>query len=238
LIGGFTDLGLWIITAVFLLPAAAIAIPGHEIGHALAAYWQGDPSPRNRGFFRPQLRRFIEPYGLVAVFLANVGWGQPVPVNMNRLSTLRERLVYDFGGAIANLVVAVIFGTVLRLLVNAGAFPSPIIPNLLGLFAFAIYAIFFLNLSFAVFNLLPIPGLDGWRVVEDLFRRRNPRFFFEVSSRQREIWVGIVLVIVIASFLPPHVNLLAVVMAPLFEPLSLLLIGRCAVYISLAPCLL
>ena len=234
----FSDPALWLITAVFLVPAALIAIPAHELGHGLAAYWQGDLTPRNRGFLRPQLRAFIEPYGLVAVFLANVGWGAPIPVNEYRLNSIWSKLAYALGGPVANLAAAAVAAVGLRLLEGIGAVAIPIPPIPLDLLAFTVFAIFFLNLSFAVFNLLPIPGLDGWRIVEGLFRNRNARFFFDVSTRRRQIWVGVVLVLVLASLLPPHVNLLNVVMAPLFQPLSALLIGRCAVYISLQPCLL
>ena len=234
----FADPALWLITAVFLVPAAVIAIPVHELGHGFAAYWQGDPTPRNRGFLHPQLRPFIEPYGLVAVFLANVGWGAPIPVNEYRLGGILNRIVYALGGPLANLAVAAVAAFGVRLLEGAGAIATPIPPSPINVLGFAVFAIFFLNLSFAVFNLLPIPGLDGWRIIEGIFRNRNARFFFDVSTRRREIWVGVILVLVLASFLPPHINLLDVVMAPLYHPLSALLLGRCAGYVSLHPCLL
>jgi Zn-dependent protease len=238
LIGGFTDIGFWIIAAIFLVPAAIIAIPVHELGHGFAAYWEGDPTPRNRGFLRPQIRPFIEPYGLVAIFLANVGWTLAIPVNEYRLTTIWKKLGYALGGPVANLVVAAVAAVGVRLLEGIGGIATPIPPQPLNLVTFTVYAIFFLNLSFAVFNLLPIPALDGWRILEALFRNRYPRFFFDVSMRRREIWVGIVLVIVLASFIPPRINLLSVVMAPLYNPLSALLLGRCVGYVSLHPCLL
>jgi Zn-dependent protease len=234
----FADPALWLITAIFLVPAAIIAIPVHEMGHGLAAYWQGDPTPRNRGYLRPQLRPFIEPYGLIAVFLANVGWTVPVQVNEYRLTAVWNKIAYALGGPVANLLVAVVAAVAVRLLEGMGGLATPLQPAPLNLLTFALFAIYFLNLSFAVFNLLPIPGLDGWRILEGLLRNRYPRFFFDVSTRRREVWVGVVLVIVLASFLPPHINLLAVVMAPLYNPLSVLLLGRCAGYVSLQPCLL
>ena len=237
MIGGPTELGYFLITAVFLVPAAAIAIPVHEIGHGLAAYWMGDPSPRNRGFLRPTLRPFIEPWGALAILLFNVGWGQPIPVNEYRLTTTGRKIAYAAGGPLANLLVALVFGVALRLIVDAGVIPNPIVPSPLGLLGWAVYAIFFLNLSFAVFNILPFPGLDGWRIVEALFRSRNARFFFDVDMRRREIYGITMLVVVLASFLL-RISLIALVMAPLFQPLSALLIGQCARYTSLAPCLL
>ena len=234
----FANPALWLITAIFLVPAAIIAIPAHELGHGLAAYWQGNPTPRNRGFLRPRLRPFIQPYGLLAVFLANVGWTLPMPVNEYRLTSVWNKLAYALGGPVANLLVAAVAAVGVRVLENMGAVATPIPPAPLNVLTFAVYAIFFLNLSFAVFNLLPIPALDGWRILEALLRGRYPRFFFDVSMRQQQIWMIIVLIIVLASFLPPHINLLDVVMAPLYTPLSALLLGRCAAYVSLHPCLL
>src|ERR1700730_18193817 len=83
MIGG--DPVVFLVGALFLIPALLLAIPVHELGHGLAAYAMGDPSPRNRGFFRPDPRRLLNVYGVVAVFLANVGWGNPIPVNEYRL---------------------------------------------------------------------------------------------------------------------------------------------------------
>ena len=234
----FANPALWLITAIFLVPAAIIAIPVHELGHGFAAYRLGDPTPLNRGFLRPQLRPFIQPYGLVAVFLVNVGWTLPIPINEYRLTTLWKKLTYALAGPVANLLVAAIAAVAVRLLESAGGVSTPIPPAPINLLTFAVYAIFFLNLSFAVFNLMPIPELDGWRILEGVFRNRYPRFFFDVSMRRQQIWMVIVLIVVLASFLPPHINLLDVAMAPLYHPLSALLLGRCAGYVSLHPCLL
>ena len=100
----------------------------------------------------------------------------------------------------------------------------------------------FLNLSLFAFQLLPIPGLDGWNIIEALFRNRNPRFFYDVSIRRREIWAGCVVVLIAFQFFQ-RVNLLQYVMAPFFEPASLISVGTCVGYtipglVFLYPCLL
>src|SRR5262249_52400224 len=83
----------------------------------------------------------------------------------------------------------------------------------------------FLNLSIMAFQLLPIPGLDGWNIVEALFRDRNPRFFFNVSMRRREIWIGCVLVVILFQLFQGP-SLLGIVMSPFFHPASLISLGR------------
>src|SRR5438445_12830269 len=189
------------------------------MGHAAAAYFLGDRSVRYFGYFSPDPRRFLDPFGALAVFVALVGWGRRVPVQSNRISTLRQKVLYELGGPVANLFVAVVLGFLLRALRRAGLPCSyDVCP---GHLLAALYAIVFLNLSLFAFQLLPIPGLDGWNVIEALFRSRNARFFFDVSVRRREVWVGCVIVLVVFQFLL-GINLLSWVMSPFYQPASLI----------------
>lgn len=228
---------LFVIGSIFLIPAIFIAIPVHELGHAIAAGLMGDPSPRNRGYFRPDPRLFINVYGVIAAFLANVTWGKRVPVNEYRLSGVGRKVVYALGGPVANLLVAGLFGILLRLLV-----PSSGSPNLatfrqppLELLVTVCYAIFFLNLSTFAFQLLPVPGLDGWRVVEALFRDRNPRFFFNVAANMQTIWIVALIVVLFAPLLL-RFSILNAAVGIFFQPASTLILGTCAPYVVLQPC--
>jgi Zn-dependent protease len=236
---GFDFVGLFV-HALLLVPALLIAIPVHEVGHALAAYWLGDRSVRYFGYLKPDPRRYLEPYGTLAVFLAIVGWGRRVPIQSNRINTTGQKVIYELGGPAANLAVAIVLGIILRALIRIGL-PYSFDPGP-GLVLAALFAIVFLNLSLFAFNLLPIPGLDGWNIIEALLRRRNPRFFYDVSVRQREIWVGSVIVIVVLQFLL-GISLLSIVMSPFFEPASLISLNACVGYripniAFLLPCLL
>jgi Zn-dependent protease len=223
-----------------LVPALLIAIPLHEMGHAAAAYFQGDRSVRYFGYFNLDPRRFLDPFGVLAVFLALVGWGKRVPIQPNRINTVRQKVIFELGGPAANLLVALALGFLLRAVNRAGLPVSfEIGPGLLGL---VLYVIVFLNLSIFAFQLLPIPGLDGWNVVEAIFRDRNPRFFYDVAVRKREVWAGCVIVLLVFQFFQGF-NLLNVVMTPFFQPASLISIGECDGYripglTGLYPCLL
>ncbi len=229
----------FVISALMLVPAILIAIPVHEMGHAAAAYFQGDRSVRYFGYFTLNPRRFLDPIGVIAIFVALVGWGRKVPVQPNRINTVRQRLVHALGGPAANLLVAIVLGLVLRVLIAAGIRPSLTFTT--GLVAYLIYAVWFLNLSLFAFHLLPIPGLDGWDVIETIFRPRNPRFFFNASVRRREVWVGAVIVVFVGSLIGFPV--LSYVMTPFYKPASLISLGACEGYgipgfNALYPCLL
>jgi Zn-dependent protease len=216
-----------LIGLALLVPAIAVAVPVHEMGHAAAAYLLGDKSVRYFGYFTIDPRRFLEPAGVLAVFLGLVGWGRRVPIQSNRINTTGKKVLYELGGPAANLAVAIVLGLAVRAMLSAGLHVTiQIGPALLFV---AVYAIVFLNLSFFAFNLLPIPGLDGWNVIEDVLYNRWPRFFFDVKVRRREIWAGLVLVLVLFQFFN-HVNLLNWVMSPFFEPASLISTGICVGY--------
>jgi Zn-dependent protease len=204
----------------------------------VAAVLMGDPSPRNRGYLGLDLRRHFNVYGILAAFLLNVTWGNRVPVNEYRLNGTGRKLVYVLGGPVANLLTAAVFGIVLRLLFARGAFaiPGTLPRSPLDLLATVVFAIFFLNLSTFAFQLLPVPGLDGWRVIETLFRGRNPRFFFNVAANTQTIWLVAFLVVLLSPVLL-HVSLLDRAVAILFQPASNVAIGGCSGYVVLQPCL-
>jgi Zn-dependent protease len=229
----------FVLAALLLVPALLVAIPVHEMGHAAAAYFQGDRSVRYFGYFTFDPRRFLDPLGVIAVFIALVGWGRRVPIQPNRINSTRQRLVHELGGPAANLLVAIALGLVWRALSAMGMQSTFTLST--GVVGAAIYTIVFLNLSIFAFQLLPIPGLDGWDVIETLFRRRNPRFFFNVSTRRREIWIGAIVIVFLFQIFQGR-NLLELVMSPLYTPASLISLGQCSGYgipglAGLLPCL-
>jgi Zn-dependent protease len=226
----------FLIWSVYLIPAALIAIPAHEIGHALGAYFLGDRSVRYWGYLKPQFRRYIDPYGLIAVFLANVGWGRPAAVQDAKIGyTGGRRALYRLAGPLANLALALVFGLALRGLVLAGIRPSPLSADPLRLLCFAVFAIYFLNLAIFAFQLLPVPGLDGWEILAALLRRRWPKFFTQAEMNRQTIWI----ICAVAIFFGPlllHFSVLGAVVGIFFEPASILILGQCVTYVSLPPC--
>lgn len=234
---GLGDPIRFLIGSFFLIPAILIAVPVHELGHGIAAHLMGDPSPRNRGYLVPRPRLFINVYGVLAALFANVAWGTAIPVNEYRLRGIGRKLIYALGGPAANLVFAVVFGIGLRALLQRGAvveFTTRVLTPL-DYLTTACYAIFFLNLSMFAFQLLPVPGLDGWKVIEAIFRDRSPRFFFNVHGHEQQIWLAAVAIIFLGPLLV-HFDILGAVVGIFFQPASTLILGTCAGYTSLNPC--
>jgi Zn-dependent protease len=228
---------LFLVGSILLIPALFVAIPAHELGHAATAVLLGDPSPRNRGYFR-RPRALFSLYGIVAAFLLNVTWGNRVPVNEYRLDGAWRKVVYALGGPVANLLVAVVLGVLVRVLYALGG--HVVLVDLrqppLDLLTGVVYAAYFLNLATFAFQLLPVPGLDGWRVVEALFRNRNPRFFFNVAANLQTIYIVLALVVFLSPYLL-RFSLLNLAVAIFFQPASTAILGSCATYVVLQPCL-
>jgi Zn-dependent protease len=231
----FSDPFGFLASALFLVPGVALAIPAHELAHALAAYWMGDRSVRNRGLLSlSDPRRFFTAYGLAMMLFWKVGWGQRVPVNEYRQETLVQKLVYNLAGPAANLLLAVIFGLAARrFLIYVDISTVRLSP--IGFLATILYAAYFANLAIFAFNLLPVPGFDGWHILEAIFRRTWPRFFMDVSMRQLQIQQVLIIGLFIAQFFAG--NLLNVGLLPFYAPAATLILGGCTGYYGLVPCL-
>lgn len=225
----------WLIWTIYLVPAMLVAIPAHEMGHALAAYWLGDRSVLAFGYLRPQVRRYLDPYGALAVILANVGWGRPAPIQSGRVGYGRARVLYALAGPATNLLLAVVFGLIVRAALAAGYLPRPTSANPVSMLLWLFYASYFLNLAIFAFQLLPIPALDGYEVIATLFRRSNPRLFMRIDFNRQTIWMVCVVVAVLGPLLV-RFDILGAVVGIFFEPASKLILGACGTYISLRPC--
>lgn len=140
-----------------------IAFTFHEFAHAYVAYKFGDMTARNQGRLTLNPLKHLDPFGTILIFIAGFGWARPVPVN--RFFFKKPRLagvLVSFAGPLSNLILACLGFLVGHVLSLVG-----IGENFTGIFYFL--DIFnWLNLVLFVFNLLPLPPLDGYRILEDL----------------------------------------------------------------------
>lgn len=143
-----------------IVVALVIGITFHEFSHAFVADQLGDHRPRALGRVSLNPARHIDPVGAIFFVLAGFGWGRPVPVNAYALRPGRIGMAYvAAAGPIANLVVATAFAVVFRALDLAGLLtPGESV-------WLALFFIVFYNVALGLFNLLPIPPLDGYNLV-------------------------------------------------------------------------
>lgn len=159
---------------VWSIPAVLIAITIHEYWHGRIAYKLGDPTAAEAGRLTLNPLAHLDPVGTLMLLLFRFGWAKPVPVNFNNLNHPKRDMVYvSLAGPIANISAAVIFALILRLsnffiwqitLVQDTTFFNLIITLLRGWLLFLQTGVI-INLALAIFNLIPVPPLDGSKIL-------------------------------------------------------------------------
>lgn len=141
------------------IPGLLIALVVHEYAHALAAVHMGDETPRLTGRLTLNPAAHIDPLGAIMLLVARFGWAKPVMINPNNFRNWRKgELCVAAAGPAANLIAAFITLAVQVLFSHLALFSGTALHIVLTLIV--IY-----NINFAIFNLLPLPPLDGARIV-------------------------------------------------------------------------
>ncbi len=150
----------------YMLVTLAIAFTAHEFAHAYAAYKFGDPTAKNQGRLTLNPLVHIDPIGAIFIILFGFGWAKPVPVNRFFFKNPRMNgIIVSIVGPLSNLALAILAVFIVFLIqqFNVGM----MIPD----FIFTFITIFInINVLLFVFNLLPFPPLDGYRIIEDLVK--------------------------------------------------------------------
>lgn len=159
---------------VFSLLVLLFSVIVHEVAHGVVALRLGDPTAKLAGRLTLNPLRHLDPFGSVLLplmlFLLKspflIGWAKPVPYNPSRLpNPKRAAGLIAFAGPATNLAIAVVFGVLLRIL---GSLPVSVpVLNLIRFFGIAVG----MNVILAVFNLVPIPPLDGSKILFSLLPR-------------------------------------------------------------------
>ena len=174
------------LSLLYTLPAIIIGLTVHEWAHAFAADKLGDPTAKNLGRMTLNPFAHIDLFGFLCLLVVGFGWAKPVPVNPRNIKNYRrDDIIVSLAGIAMNLVVA-FFATILFYF---GVYRWNLGSNE------AFYTIFLsivtINLSLAVFNLLPIYPLDGSHVFESLFMRYIPRFFMFLRQYGQYILIAL-----------------------------------------------
>jgi Zn-dependent protease len=175
------------------LPGIVIGISVHEFAHAWMANRLGDPTPRYQGRVTMSPFAHIEPMGLLLLFLFRFGYGKPVQINpANFKHRKRDEILVSIAGVSMNFLVALATAFLFILLLRVFRFYNETIFEILNV-------MIAININLIVFNLLPIPPLDGYKVVRSLFLHKNVNFFWKVE----QYGYIILLVVMISGLLTP-----------------------------------
>ncbi len=153
----------------------------HEVAHGWVAYRMGDPTAKWLGRLSLNPLKHLDPVGTLMLFLAGFGWAKPVPVNFNNLSDKRKGLIFvSSAGIVANILFAFVTLLFIRLVSTN---PSEIAIIL-------VYYVVQINITLAALNLIPIPPLDGSKILMGIVWKRTPYFLTRLEPYGFFIIIG------------------------------------------------
>ena len=175
--GGFN-----ILSILLTIPGVLIAITFHEFAHAFTAYKLGDDTPKAQGRLSLNPFSHLDPFGVIMLIFAHIGWGKPVEINPNnftrKLSPRTAEAIVAFAGPLMNFILAFVFAIIFYALQTFA--PSFSLTTEVGMIIMTMiqYTVL-VNVGLGVFNLIPLPPLDGSKVLMAFLSYNAKRWFEE-----------------------------------------------------------
>jgi Zn-dependent protease len=167
---------------LLLIPVLLFALVFHEFSHGWVANKLGDPTAKYAGRLTLNPMAHLDLFGSLMILFVGFGWAKPVPVDSRYLANPRtDMMKIAFAGPASNLLLAFIAGSLIRLTGNMGVLSSMLI-----MFAQ-------INIMLAVFNMIPIPPLDGSQIFSGLMIRHNPDLVIKLQVYGPQILMGLIL---------------------------------------------
>ncbi|MFL7837607.1 MAG: site-2 protease family protein [Candidatus Promineifilaceae bacterium] len=157
--------GLDPVTIIVRSIVLLIALPLHELAHALMADYLGDPTPRSQGRITLNPLKHLDVFGTIAFLMVGVGWAKPVMVNPFNMrgNPHTDMAIVAVVGPITNFLLALLGAIPFHIGLFTSLFTAH--PETMGYVFYFLNEFVFLNLALAFFNLLPVPPLDGYKIL-------------------------------------------------------------------------
>lgn len=191
----------YILQFIILAPPILMALTVHEFAHGYVAYRLGDPTAKNMGRLTLNPLKHLDPMGTLAFFIIKIGWAKPVPVNPNYFRNPRKDMLWvALAGPVVNFVMAIISALLTKTvwMIAASIPPSTLANAILVPVNEVLIASVWINLVLCIFNFLPIPPLDGSKILAGLL---PPDLARSYASVERYGFI-IILVLAFSGILP------------------------------------
>jgi Zn-dependent protease len=177
---------------LLIIPAILIGISIHEYGHALAAVKLGDDTPLHQGRLSLNPIKHLDPLGFLFLLVVGFGWAKPVMINpRNFKNPRRDDIIVSIAGVTLNFITAIVFVLIIKFMVNN--FFSFLITDTGNVLLTMLYAVVQINIVLMIFNLLPIPPLDGHHIAQSVGGFRVYNFF---RKYEQVIRIGLIILLV------------------------------------------
>ncbi|MBT4035736.1 MAG: site-2 protease family protein [Candidatus Marinimicrobia bacterium] len=202
------------------VPAILIALTFHEFAHGYVAYRFGDPTAKNHGRLTLNPLAHLDPMGTIMIFLIHFGWAKPVPVDPRYLGNPKRDMMWiAAAGPLMNVALALVSGILIRIFLVTDLVYSDPNGGIGILFQMLRYSLY-INLALAFFNLLPIPPLDGSKILAGVLPHRYTPTLYLIESKGPMVLFGIIMFGWITGF-----HVLGVVIGPFINVFSHLFAG-------------
>ena len=172
------SIGDWLYDTLISLPGIILALTFHEAAHGYASYWLGDPTPKIQGRLSLNPAHHIDPVGFVTLLLFGFGWGQPVQINPGYYKhRRRDEFIVAIAGVATNLVLAIITSFIIKGLLNG--MTESFYYGIGGILLDILLYVFSINIVLMAFNLLPVPPLDGFGIVTQIFNLQKYDWYWK-----------------------------------------------------------
>ena len=211
--GSYSNPMDWIMEKILILPGILIGLSFHEFGHAYVSTKLGDPTPKLQGRVTINPLAHVDPVGMVCLLFAGFGWGIPVEINPAYYKhRRRDEILVGLAGVTMNLILAIVFSLLIRVVMMLTGVLGPDVTSV-------IYTIFLnvvmINVVLMVFNLLPVPPLDGFGIVTNLFHLEKYSWYQQYYQWGYFILIFLVLLGVVSAILGPVTMFIMQLLSPL-----------------------
>ncbi|MGE5328608.1 MAG: site-2 protease family protein [Deltaproteobacteria bacterium] len=199
----------YFIDVLLMLPAVLIGLVFHEFAHGLAADKLGDPTPRSYGRLTIEPWPHIDILGLIMIFIPpHIGWAKPVPIDpRNFRKPKRDEVIVSIAGPLMNLFIAIAFGFLLVASLKFGLIGA-LQAAQQGILVKIIQNIMVINIVLFVFNLIPIPPLDGSHIIANLLPYNQAQKYRSIERYGFIILIILVLTNVLSYILSRPIELI------------------------------
>ncbi|MBR6807807.1 MAG: site-2 protease family protein [Clostridia bacterium] len=215
--------GIDLIEILIRVPVVLICLVVHEVAHGYMAMKLGDPTARNLGRLTLNPLKHLDPIGAICMLFFRFGWAKPVPINSRYFrKPRRDMALTALAGPVSNFIMA-FFGVFITSVSIAIWYRNPVIEgfgyNLWTAWLIFIETFILMNISLGVFNMIPVPPLDGSRIFLTFL---PARYYFGIMKYERYIMLGMLVLLYTGLLTGPLSTIVTFIFNGMFDIVGLI----------------